>query len=103
MENLWNNVGRLNWNLRSRLTCRLNACLRVVELKGLVFKTPTRNCRLISGYGLAIPGKGFIKFKNSNKEGLPYVVKGSEEQLQSLVDAHGFDTYDCFEFVQPLN
>lgn len=87
---------------RSKETRLFNSQLIIVELKDMAFNTPKGICRFHKGFGLAIPGKGFIKFKHQEMP-LPYSPIGGKKALQSIIDAGGFVHYNDIEFVMPLN
>lgn len=81
---------------RTPETIALNEQLQVVSLKGLVFKTHKGLCRITSGYGLFIPGKGFIKFRHDSLA-VPYSPK--RKVLTEIVEAGGFLEYETLQFV----
>lgn len=88
--------------IRSQETRLFNSQLRIIDLKGYKFNTPKGICTFNKGWGLAILGKGFVKFK-SEQLPIPYNPIGGKKALQSIIDAGGFIHYNDIEFVMPLN
>ena len=88
--------------VHSKETLLFNSQLRIINLKGYKFNTPKGICEFNSGFGLAIMGKGFVKFK-SEKSPIPYNPIGGKKALQSIIDAGGFVHYNDIEFIMPLN
>lgn len=88
--------------IRSKETRLFNSQLRIIDLKGYKFNTPKEICTFNKGWGLAILGKGFVKFK-SEQLPIPYNPIGGKKALQSIIDAGGFIHYNDIEFVMPLN
>ena len=65
--------------IRSKETMLFNSQLRIIDLKGYKFNTPKGVCIFNNGWGLAILGKGFVKFK-SEEMPLPYNPIGGKDR-----------------------
>lgn len=86
---------------RTAQTIALNAQIQIVNLRHYQFRTPKGICTL-HGWGMMIPGKGFIKFKHEPLP-VPYSPIGGRKALQSIVASGGFLEYDSLEFVNSIN
>lgn len=86
---------------RTSQTIALNARIQIVNLRNYQFQTPKGICTL-RGWGMMIPGKGFIKFKHDELP-VPYSPIGGKKALQSIMESGGFLEYDSLEFVNPIN
>lgn len=82
---------------RTADTIALNARLQIVRLDNYEFDTP-KGRATVRGYGLLIPGMGFVKFRH-DADAVPYSPNGGKKALQSIIDADGFVSYDDLEFV----
>ena len=79
--------------IRSKETRLFNSQLRIIDLKGYKFNTTKGIYTFNKGWGLAILGKGFVKFK-SEQLPIPYNPIGGKKALQSIIDAGGFIHYN---------
>lgn len=85
---------------RTADTIALNERLQIVRLNDFKFDTP-KGCATVRGWGLLIPGKGFVKFK-CDDDALLYAPCGGRKALESIINDGGFISYDDIEFVNPV-
>lgn len=85
---------------RTADTITLNERLQIVRLNDFKFDTP-KGRATVRGWGLLIPGKGFVKFK-CDADALLYAPCGGRKALESIINDGGFISYDDIEFVNPV-
>lgn len=83
---------------RTADTIALNERLQIVRLDNYEFITP-KGRATVRGWGLLIPGMGFVKFKC---DAVPYAPNGGKRALQSIINDGGFVSYDDLEFINPI-
>ncbi|GAF66410.1 ABC transporter ATP-binding protein [Bacillus sp. TS-2] len=75
--------------------------LQIKKINNLKWKTPIADYVTAIGYALYIEGKGYLAFKQDNKE-IPYTPIGGKKALQSIIDSGGLLNYKDVIWINPI-